>query len=188
MGLRDTVAKRRAERAKPKSLAELKARKRLAELKAPKEAEKPKSLAELKAQKDAKKAKPKTLAALKKSKNDISIAGVKFHNVQQMDGFWTVDMTNGDKTYTLHNRHGAWFHDVREDGGLHPRTGPMAEPVRVALALGIHDSQLEVSQALSLRLERELRSRGIPTREQLVRQHEEEAKAARRKGRKTPDS
>ena len=163
MGLRDVVAKRRAERAKPKSLAELKARK------------------------DAEKARPKTLAELRKAKqakeskkHDFSIAGVKYHNVQQMDGYWTIDMTNGDRTYTLHNRHGAWYHDTGHEGR-------MAEPVRVGRALGISDSQLDISQTLQLRLDRELRARGIPTREQLLRQREEAAVAARRKARKTSD-
>lgn len=164
MGLRDVVAKRRAERAKPKSLAELKARK------------------------DAEKARPKTLAELRKAKqreaskkHDFSIAGVKYHNVQHVDGYWTIDMTNGDKTFTLHNRHGAWYHDI-EDGH-----GRMKEPVNVGRALGINDSQLDISQTLQLRLDRELRARGIPTREQLLRQREEEATAARRKARKTSD-
>jgi hypothetical protein len=162
MGLRDFVEKRRAE-------------------------QKPKTLAELKARKDAEKRKPRTLAELRKAKQaqrsakyDFAVAGVKYHNVQKMDGYWTVDMTNGDKTYTLHNRHGAWFHDVGHDGR-------MVEPVAVGRALGISDSQLDISMSLSRRLEREFRARGIPTREQLLRQHEEEAKASRRKTRKTSD-
>ena len=180
MGLRDTVAKRRAERAKPKSLAELKARKALADLKTEKPPERPKTLAELRASKQQ--AKPKTLAELKKAKRnklDIIIAGVKYHNVQQVDGYWTVDISNGDRTYTLHNRHGAWFHDLAHGNGR------MAEPVNVGRALGISDSQLDISMTLSRRLELELRARGIPTREQLLRQREEEAAAARRKARKT---
>jgi len=178
MGLRDVVAKRRAEQAKPKSLAELRARKQA-------EKDRPKTLAELRASKrkpEAKpEARPKTLAALKKSKQDFSVAGVKYHNVQQMNGYWTIDMTNGDRTFTLHNRHGAWFHDLAHG------EGKMTEPVNVGRALGIPDSQLAISEALQTRLDRELKARGIPTRAQLARQHEEEAKAARRKGHKTSD-
>jgi hypothetical protein len=180
MGLRDVVAARRAERAKPKSLAELRARKQ-------EEKQRPKTLAELRASK-AKPEKPKTLATLKQAKQaqrssklDINVAGVKYHNVQQMNGYWTVDMTNGDRSFTLHNRHGAWFHDLAHGEGR------MAEPVNVGRALGISDSQLDISMTLQTRLERELRARGIPTREELVRQHEEAALAARRKARKTSD-
>jgi len=180
MGLRDVVAQRRAERERPKTLAELRARKQ-AEQPEPR----PKTLAELRAskKKQAPPPKPKTLAEIKAAKQfkrsarlDFRRAGVKYHNVQQLNGYWTVDVSNGDKTFTLHNRHGAWYHDVGHEGR-------MAEPVRVARALGVSLSQLEISQALSYRLDRELKDRGIPTREQLLRQHEEEAKASRRKKR-----
>ena len=171
MGLRDTVAKRRAERAKPKSLAELKARKALADLKTekPPEPTAPKTLAELKRAKQAKKS----------ARLDFRRGGVKYHNVRSVDGYWLIDVTNGDRTFTLHNRNGAWYHDLVDGHGR------MAEPVNVARALGTDLTQLAISQALMARLDRELKDRGIPTREQLLRQREEEAAAARRKARKT---
>jgi hypothetical protein len=171
MGLRDTVAKRRAERAKPKSLAELKARKAMAELKTEKPPEPPKTLAELKRAKQAKKS----------ARLDFRRGGVKYHNVQQIDGYWTIDVTNGDRTFTLHNKHGAWFYSRPN------KPGYLAEPVAVARALGTDLSQLAITQALTSRLDRELKDRGIPTREERLRQREEEALAARRKARKTTD-
>ena len=140
------------------------------------------SLADLRARKQEQKAKSNGLAALrerkqmkKSAKNDFSMDGLKFHNVQQMNGYWTIDITNGDKTLTLHNRHGAWFHDYGQNGA-------MKEPVVAARMLGVTGvDQIEICQSLMARLERELKARGIPTREQLIRQHEEEAKATRRK-------
>jgi len=170
VGLRDVVAQRRAEREKPKTLAELRARK-LAEKQPEPAPAPPKTLAELKRAKQAKRS----------ARLDFRRGGVKYHNVQQVDGYWMIDVTNGDKTFTLHNRHGAWYHDVVDGHGR------MAEPVRVARALGTDLTQLAITQALMARLDRELKDRGIPTREQLLRQREEEALAARRKARKTSD-
>ena len=54
----------------------------------------------------------------------------------------------------------------------------MVEPVRVARALGTDLTQLEISQNLSARLERELRSGASRPDEELLRQHEEEAKVS----------
>ena len=152
------------------------------------------SLAELRARKQEEKTQTNGLAALrerkrmqkqsqpaKKSKADFNLSGVRFHNVQQYDGYWTIDVSNGDKTYTLHNRCGAWFHDING------RDGYMAEPVQVAKALGTGMTQIEISQALMSRLDAELKLRGIPTREQALRQREEEAKISRRKNRKHDD-
>ena len=173
--LRDTIAKRRAEQSRPKTLAELRARKE----KDKTNGTRPKTLAELRARKQAGTVKrPKTLAEVKAEKNrtkgDFSRGGLRYHNARPEHNYWLIDVTNNDITFTLHNRHGAWFHDVGQDRH-------MAEPVQVARALGTDISQLDISLALSDRLERELKVRGIPTREQLARQHEEEARAARRK-------
>jgi hypothetical protein len=183
VGLRDVVAKRKAERERPKTLAELRAAKK----ESSNNHDKPKSLAELRKRKQAvKPPRSSGLAALreskqrtpKRSKDDFHRAGVRFHNVQQYDGYWTVDVSNGDKTFTLHNKHGAWYHDVQG------RDRYMVEPVTVARALGTDMSQLEITQSVIHRLELELKARGLPTREQLLRQREEEAKQQRRKQRK----
>ena len=168
MGLRDFVEQRRAEK-KPKTLAELRAMKQAQKRAGPSS----NGLAALRAKKQASKAKA--------SKLDFHRAGIRFHNVQQYNGYWTVDVSNGDKTYTFNNRCGSWMHNVEG------REGWMAEPARVARALGTDMSQVEMSQSIMHRLELELRERGIPTREQLLRQHEEEAKAQRRKRRKHSD-
>jgi hypothetical protein len=177
--LRDTIAKRRAERERPKTLAELRARKE----KDKTNGTRPKTLAELRARKQATTVKrPKTLAEVKAEKNrtkgDFTRGGLRYHNARLHDGYWLIDVTNNDITFTLHNRHSAWFHDVQG------RDRHMAEPVQVARALGTDISQLDISLALCERLDRELKLRGLPTREQLVRQHEEEARAARRKAKK----
>lgn len=161
MGLRDVVAKRRAERERPKTLAELRAAKKQTNNKP-----KPKSLAELR--------KAKLKQAARSSKLDFHRGGIRYHNVRQMNGYWYIDVSNGDKTYALHNRCGAWMHDVEG------REGWMKEPAWVARALGTDVSQLEIGQALIHRLELELRERGILTPEQQRRKNEEEAKAKKR--------
>lgn len=172
MGLRDTIAKRKAEREKPKTMAELRARK-----KTNSNHDKPKTLAELRARKQPVK-RPKTLAEVKaekaRTKGDFTRGGLRYHNARPEHNYWLIDVTNNDVTFTLHNRHGAWLHDVGQDRH-------MAEPVQVARALGTDMSQLAISTALSDRLDIELKVRGIPTREQALRQREEEAKAQRRK-------
>ena len=71
------------------------------------------------------------------------------------------------------------MHDIDRGGGR------MAEPVRVAIALGTGMGQIEISQALMSRLEAELKERGIPTREQRSvsarkRQQQSAARGARR--------
>jgi hypothetical protein len=169
--------KRKAERERPKTLAEIRANKQDNN-----NGHKPKSLAELRARKQAEVKHPRSLKEIKaakaSTKGDFSRGGLRYHNVRQQDNYWLIDVTNNDVTYTLHNRHGAWFHDIEG------REGYMAEPVQVARALGTDITQLDISLTLSERLEKELRLRGIPTREQLVRQHEEEARANRRRANK----
>lgn len=131
------------------------------------------SLAELRERKQQQKPQ-KGLATLRKrkqmeqsGKRDFSIYGVRYHNPQQVGGYWTIDVTNGDDTFTLHNRHGCWMYSLPENNGR------MKEPVAVARMLGINMGQVEMAQNLTERLEREQRARGIPTRQQLLRQHED---------------
>jgi hypothetical protein len=163
--LRELQERRRAEREKP-TLAQLRARKQ-----------------EQKASNgfEALRARKRSQKKGKKSKNDFAIGGVRFHNVRPEYGYWKIDISNGDLTFTMHNRHGSWMHDVIGHAGW------MAEPARVAKALGTNMGQLETSQALSRRLELEFRERGIPTREQAQRIKEEQALAARRKKRGKKD-
>jgi hypothetical protein len=97
-----------------------------------------------------KRRKPTTKATAKPvaSPHDFSIAGLRVHNARQENGAWYVDLSNGDRTATLHNRHGSWMADVAE--------GRMAEPVRVARALGITSmSNYEVAKLLLERVQRE---------------------------------
>jgi hypothetical protein len=166
MGLRDVVQKRRDER-KPKTLAELRAMKQTA----PPPTVRTNGLAALRASKQAKKS----------SKLDFHRAGLRYHNVQQINGYWTIDVSNGDRTFTMHNRFKAWYHNV---------TGSdrMAEPVQVARALGTQVSQLDISSALQARLYVELKDRGIPTPAELVHQRDEEAKAKRKQSRKSKEA
>ena len=149
MGLKDVVAKRKAERERPKTLAELRAAKQ--------QKPKPKTLAELR--------KAKVKQAQASSKLDFHRGGILYHNVRQMNGHWYIDVSNGDKTYTMHNRCGSWMHDV--DG----REGWMKEPAWVARALGTDLGQLPIAQALIHRLEIE------PRMIELRRQRAEAAKA-----------
>ena len=186
MGLKDVVAQRQKKRTKPKTLAELRAQK---------EPSKPKSLAELRARKQAQMIvaapeKPdnsiagiraRKLAAAS-AKRDVTIGGLRYHNVVQENGYWKVDVTNNDKTFTLHNRYGSWMHDVEG------RDGYMKEPAWVALALGTSVSQIDMAQNLITRVEKEMQARGIPTAEERARQREQEAIAERKKKRKKDDN
>jgi hypothetical protein len=167
MGLRDVVQKRRDER-KPKTLAELRAMK---QAQPPPAVVRTNGLAALRASKRAKLS----------SKLDFHRAGLRYHNVQQIHGYWTIDVSNGDRTYTMHNRYGAWYHDIAG-------SERMAEPVKVARALGTEVSQLDMSLALQARLHEELKDRGIPTHAEIIQQHDEEAKKKRKQSRKSKEA
>jgi hypothetical protein len=171
----NSLRKLKDKRKRPKTLAEIRAQRQIDN----NGHDKPKSLAELRARKQQEVKLPRSLKQIKaakaSTKGDFSRGGLRYHNARPQDNYWLIDVTNNDITFTLHNRHGAWFHDIAG------KDGHMAEPVQVARALGTDISQVDISVALADRLERELKVRGIPTREQLLRQQEEEAKAKRRK-------
>jgi hypothetical protein len=106
-------------------------------------------------------------------KEDFRVDGVLFSGAEitgqftagYRDGMFrpigTVDVTNGDLTFTMHNRYGSWMHDVWRGGGV------MAEPARVAAWLGVHSmSQAAMSSALSRRFEAELKKQGVLTTHQ----------------------
>jgi hypothetical protein len=124
-------------------------------------------------------------------KEDFRVGGVLFSGAEILgeltsgmkDGMFrpygSVDVTNGDQTYTLHNRYGSWMHDVWN------AEGRMAEPARVAVWLGLENmSQLHMSQALSRRFEAELKKQGVPTTHQQRIRIEEAAAAARKRSAK----
>jgi hypothetical protein len=120
-------------------------------------------------------------------KEDFRIGGVLFSGAEILgqitvghrDGMFrpygTVDVTNGDQTYTLHNRHGSWMHDVWGENR-------MAEPARVANWLGLQNmGQLQMSQALSRRFELEMKKQGVLTPHQQRTKLDEQAAAARKR-------
>jgi hypothetical protein len=43
------------------------------------------------------------------AKRDFSREGIKYTNVRDHGGYWTIDAVNGDKIYTFHNKYSAWF-------------------------------------------------------------------------------
>jgi hypothetical protein len=171
MGLKDVVAQRQKERKKPKTLAELRAQKQAMVI-APLPEKPDNSIAGIRARK---------LAAAS-AKRDFTRGGLRYHNVVQENGYWKIDVSNNDKSFTLHNRYGSWMHSVPE------REGWMKEPAWVALALGTSVSQIDMALALIDRVEIEMRARGIPTHDEILRQREEQAKAERRKKRKKDDN
>jgi hypothetical protein len=127
-----------------------------------------------------------------KVKEDFRVNGVLFSGAEvtgsalagYRDGMFrpygTVDVTNGDQTYTLHNRYGSWMHDVWNGNGA------AAEPARVAAWLGILMSQAEMGQKLTQRFEAELKKQGIPTLHQQRVRLENDA-AAQRKRTRNPE-
>jgi hypothetical protein len=167
MGLRDVRDKRRKERSKPKTLAELRARKQAMVI-VPLPEKPDNSLAGIKARKLAKES----------ATRDFTISGLRYGNVVQEDGYWMIDVSNNDISFTMHNRYGSWMHNVAD------REGYMKEPAWVARALGTSVSQVDVARNLIARLEIEQKARGIPTHDEILRQHEEDEKQARRKKRK----
>jgi hypothetical protein len=171
MGLKDVVNQRRKQKDKPKTLAELRARKQAKQIVLM--PEKPdNSLAGVKARK---------LAAAS-AKRDFTIGGLRYHNVVQENGYWKIDVSNNDITYTMHNRYGSWMHSLSD------REGYMKEPAWVALALGTSVSQVDMARNLIARQEIEMKARGIPTHEEKLRMQEEAEKAERRKKRKKDDN
>jgi hypothetical protein len=189
MGLADL--KKKKETPKLTGLAALKARRN-------EPVEKLTGLAALKAKReggsDSNGAGEKGLAALKKkreqrmklnAKQDFIREGFKFHNCQfvptDMDpicyggapgAFWSVDVTNGDKTATFHNRWGSWFSGGNDhDENLSPLPGFDPE------AKGAHEPfAFWVSSAIRDRYIAELKARKLPGLGELTRQREEEAR------------
>jgi hypothetical protein len=82
------------------------------------------ALAALKAKKE--KPKPKSVY-LPSTKRANIVNGVRFDRCRRSDwgDWWLLDVTNGDKQVTFHNRYGAWFHD---DSNGSDRGIPMKEP------------------------------------------------------------
>jgi hypothetical protein len=87
----------------------------------------------------------------------------------------SVDVTNGDQTYTFHNRYGSWMHNLWQGGGK------MAEPARIAATLGIGMTQAQMSQALTKRFEAELKKQGVLTTHQQRNKLEAQATESRKR-------
>ena len=129
------------------------------------------------------------LSALRKqrkmsSKLDFTLNGIRYHNAhihnREERPWGTVSVSNGDLTFVFHNRYGSWMSDL--DGGR------MAEPAKVAHAMGTNATQLEVALALTKRYYAELKTQGVPTPEERIRQREEDARKQRRSNRKNVDN
>jgi hypothetical protein len=150
-------------------------------------------------------AKPKTLGDLlrakkktkplpqKQCKEDFYAGGLLYWNAKVTDGPYkgetlekivtprgTVDVSNGDVTYTFHNRYGSWMADIG--------AGRMAELAWVAAALGTSMSQVEMYRHVSERFEAELKKQDRLTRDQQRILLERQAEEARKKSKapKTP--
>lgn len=118
----------------------------------------------------------------KQNKRDFYSGGVLFWNAKHLgdltsgyrDGvsrpYGSVDVSNGDQTYTLHNMYGSWMADM---GAL------MAEPARIASMLGIHMDQMEMFHCLQTRFLAELKYLRVPTVQDQRRRVEEVQKARR---------
>lgn len=110
------------------------------------------------------------------SKNDFTVSGVKYHDcrilgrTKQGRPFGSVQITNGDQTWTAHNRYGSWM--IGDPAG----EGVMREPATLHVG-----SQIEVCGNLIARFDAELKSRGIKTAAQLRAEREEQEKAERKK-------
>jgi hypothetical protein len=118
----------------------------------------------------------------KQNARDFYVGGMLFWNAKILgevtkgykDGvfrpYGSVDVSNGDQTYTLHNMYGSWM-AVMSTG--------MAEPARIAAMLGTNMGQLEMYQNLQERFRLELKHEGVPSVHDQRRRVEEAQKAAR---------
>jgi|tagenome__1003787_1003787.scaffolds.fasta_scaffold20978998_2 hypothetical protein len=110
------------------------------------------------------------LAALKARKRSSPLDFVEddilYHNVivHDADGklgpVGSVDATKNGKTFTFHNRHGAWYHDTSEGKRHSPHN-------------------ITVHQNLILRFDKELREQGIMTRADRASSRDEKEQAKR---------
>lgn len=104
------------------------------------------------------------------SKLDFISGGIRYHNARiygetaQGRPWGTVDVTNGDKTYTFHNKHSSWFYDIPGQAGY------KKEP-----------SSFEIATNLQRRFDIELKSRGILTLSEKRAKWEEEEKEKRKR-------
>ena len=127
--------------------------------------------------------KPKPLPS-KKTKQDFYAGGLLYWDAQIVAGVddvpfdgqtvrpvGTVNVSNGDQTYTFHNRHGSWMADM---GG-----GRLAELAYIAAALGTNMSQVEMYEHVRDRFEAELKVKRILTVQQQRARIEEAQKKAR---------
>jgi hypothetical protein len=129
------------------------------------------------------------LSALRKqrsmsSKLDFTLDGIRYHNAhihnKEERPYGTVSVSNGDMTFIFHNQYGSWMCNL--DGH-----GLMAEPAKIARAMGTNATQLEVAMALTERYYAELKTQGVPTPEERIRQREEDARKQRRSNRNNTD-
>jgi hypothetical protein len=109
---------------------------------------------------------------------DFTFDGIRFHTARVLgrvyDQPWgTVQISNGDVTYTAHNRYGSWMIAI---GDVLDYNGAFKEPA--ALDWG---SQVEVCSALNRRFDAELKSRGIKTAAEMRAEQEEIDREQRRK-------
>lgn len=114
-----------------------------------------------------------TLREAQDSRHDFIINGVRYHSPRFLGHIserpWgSVDISSGDKTYTLTNQFGSWMVPVPD--------GYLREPA--SLGLG---SQLEVSTNLIARFDAFLRDEGIRTVAQKRAAQEVEEKAKRKR-------
>lgn len=113
--------------------------------------------------------------------------GMRFDNVRRSEhgDFWLLDVINGDKLVTFHNRYGAWFHDESNgaDRGL-----VMQEPENCFAELRDESNPRWLTVDIFNYYVRELHHLGLPATQrdkQLLREKQEtDAKAAEAEARK----
>lgn len=99
---------------------------------------------------------------------DFKDNGLVYHNAhfqgRTASGrpYGVVDVSNGDKTFTFHNRFGSWFHDVDE--------GKMKEA-----------KSFEITARLQARFDKELKLQGIKTAAELAEEERKKAEAQKKR-------
>lgn len=81
-----------------------------------------------------KKAKARAAHGAKSDKDDVTLDGLRYCNVREHDGYWTIDVVNGRTTYRFSNRFGSWMIPTE---GTHDKPERMTE-AKVEVTMRVH--------------------------------------------------
>jgi hypothetical protein len=102
------------------------------------------------------------------AKADFSRAGLRYCNVRDHDGWWTIDVVNGDQIVTFNNKAGSW---------LAPRGAGFVEPLR-DVAFALQDRYISELKRIGAELPYYLRSEQDKRKADMAKAKEKDAESA----------